>query len=65
VQGGFNWSADFDCAQQQFGLHTIAPNSTVVAHTNNTEFVHWFACKAPAGATDVTFDGSQVVGRCR
>lgn len=65
IQGGFNWSADFDCAKQQFGLHTPKANSSVAAHNRNTEFVHWFACKAPAMPTDGEYiPGRGLVARC-
>jgi hypothetical protein len=65
IQGGFNWSADSDCAKQQFGLHTPKGNSSVAAHNRNTEFVHWFACKAPAMPTDGTYvPGKGIEARC-
>jgi hypothetical protein len=65
IQGGFNWSADFDCAKQQFGLHTPKANSSVAAHNRNTEYVYWFACKAPAGPVDGTWSASKgIEARC-
>ena len=65
IQGGFNWSADFDCAKQQFGLHTPKGNSSVAAHNRNTEFVYWFACKAPAMPVDATYAaGKGIEARC-
>jgi hypothetical protein len=65
IQGSFNWSADFDCTKQQFGLHTPKGNSSVAAHNRNTEFVHWFACKAPAMPTDGTYvPGKGIEARC-
>jgi len=65
IQGGFNWSADFDCTKQQFGLHTPKANSSVAAHNRNTEFVYWFACKAPAMPVDATYAaGKGIEARC-
>lgn len=65
IQGGFNWSADFDCEQQKFGLHTPDGGRAVAAHNRNTELVYWFACKAPAGPVDLTFvSGEGIKGRC-
>lgn len=65
IQGGFNWSADFDCAKQQFGLHTPKGNSSVAAHNRSTEFVYWFACKAPAMPVDATYvAGKGIEARC-
>ena len=65
IQGGFNWSADFDCEQQKFGLHTPDGGRTVAAHNRNTEKVYWFACKAPASPVDLTFvSGQGLSGRC-
>jgi hypothetical protein len=64
-QGGFNWSADFDCEQQKFGLHTPDGGRAVASHNRNTEMVYWFACKAPAFPVDTEFaPGSGVRGRC-
>ena len=64
-QGGFNWSADFDCEQQKFGLHTPDGGRAVASHNRNTETVHWFACKAPALPVDTEFvAGNGVRGRC-
>lgn len=64
-QGGFNWSADFDCEQQKFGLHTPGGGVAVASHNRNTEMVYWFACKAPAFPVDTEFvAGSGVRGRC-
>ena len=64
-QGGFNWSADFDCEQQKFGLHTPDGGRAVASHNRNTEMVHWFACKAPAFPVDTEFvAGNGVRGRC-
>ena len=64
-QGGFNWSADFDCEQQKFGLHTPGSGVAVAAHNRNTEMVYWFACKAPAFPVDTEFVASSGVrGRC-
>lgn len=63
--GGFNWSADFDCEQQKFGLHTPDGGRAVASHNRNTEMVYWFACKAPAFPVDTEFvAGSGVRGRC-
>lgn len=65
IQGGFNWSADFDCAKQQYGLHTLKGNSSVAAHNRNTEYVYWFACKAPAMPADTEYmAGKGLMGRC-
>lgn len=65
IQGGFNWSADFDCAKQQYGLHTPKGNSSVAAHNRNTEFVYWYACKAPATPADATYTpGKGIEARC-
>ena len=65
IQGGFNWSADFDCEQQKFGLHTPDGGRSVAAHNRNTEKVYWFACKAPASPVDLTFvSGQGLSGRC-
>jgi hypothetical protein len=65
TQGGFNWSADFDCERQQHGMHTPGAGVSVAAHNRNTETVHWFACKAPATPADVTFvSGQGLSGRC-
>ncbi len=66
IQGGFNWSADFDCSQQKTGMYTPSANGRVAAHNRNTETVHWFACKSPASPADVSFvDGQGLTGRCR
>lgn len=65
IQGGFNWSADFDCEQQKFGLHTPDGGRSVAAHNRNTEKVYWFACKAPASPVGLTFvSGQGLSGRC-
>ncbi len=65
TQGGFNWSADFDCEKQQIGMHTPGAGVSVAAHNRNTEMVYWFACKAPAMPVDVTFvQGQGLSGRC-
>ena len=65
TQGGFNWSADFDCGRQQHGMHTPGAGVSVAAHNRNTETVHWFACKAPASPVDVSFvQGQGLSGRC-
>ena len=65
TQGGFNWSADFDCEKGEFGLHTPGAGASVAAHNRNTEQVHWFACKAPASPTDIKFIvGKGLEGRC-
>jgi hypothetical protein len=64
-QGGFNWSADFDCEKGQYGLHTPSAGVSVAAHNRNTEMVYWFACKHPAYPVDTEFTaGSGVRGRC-
>jgi len=65
VPGGMNWSADFDCAKGQFGLYNPDANGSEGAHTRNSEFVHWFACKAPALPADVSYEGGELRGRCR
>jgi hypothetical protein len=65
VPGGMNWSADFDCAKGQFGLYNPDANGSEGAHTRNSEFVHWFACKAPALPLDVSYEGGGLRGRCR
>jgi type II secretory pathway pseudopilin PulG len=63
--GGFNWSADFDCEQQKFGLHTPDGGEAVTSHNRNTEMVYWFACRSPAFPVDTEFvPGSGVRGRC-
>jgi flagellar motor protein MotB len=65
IQGGFNWSADFDCERQKLGLHTPDGGRAVAAHNRNTELVYWFACKAPASPVDLTFvSGEGIKGRC-
>ena len=65
IQGGFNWSADFNCEKQQFGLHTPNASSSVAAHNRTTEMVYWFACKAPATPVDATFVvGKGIEARC-
>jgi hypothetical protein len=65
IQGGFNWSADFDCEKQQYGLHTPDAGRTVAAHNRNTEMVYWFACKAPATPVDAAFVvGKGIEARC-
>lgn len=64
-EGGFNWSADFDCEKSQFGLHTPDGGRSVAAHNRNTEMVYWFACKAPAGPVDAVFVvGKGIEARC-
>jgi hypothetical protein len=64
-QGGFNWSADFDCEKGQYGLHTPSAGVSVAAHNRNTEMVYWFACKHPANPVDTEFTaGGGVRGRC-
>lgn len=64
-QGGFNWSADFDCEKGQYGLHTPSARETVAAHNHNTEMVYWFACKAPATPVDAAFVlGKGIEARC-
>ncbi len=65
IQGGFNWSADFNCEKQQFGLHTPDSGRSVAAHNRNTEMVYWFACKAPATPVDAEFVvGKGIEARC-
>ena len=65
INGGFNWSADFDCDKQQFGMHNPDSGQSVQAHNHNTEMVYWFACKAPALPVDTEFvRGQGVLGRC-
>jgi hypothetical protein len=65
IQGGFNWSADFDCEKNQFGLHTPDAGRSVAAHNRNTEMVYWFACKAPATPVDAAFVvGKGIEARC-
>ena len=65
IQGGFNWSADFDCEKNQFGLHTPDAGRAVAAHNRNTEMVYWFACKAPATPVDAAFVvGKGIEARC-
>jgi hypothetical protein len=65
IQGGFNWSADFDCEKNQFGLHTPDGGRSVAAHNRNTEMVYWFACKAPATPVDAVFVvGKGIEARC-
>jgi hypothetical protein len=65
IQGGFNWSADFNCEKQQYGLHTPGPGQSVAAHNRTTEMVYWFACKAPAGPVDAEFVvGKGIEARC-
>lgn len=65
IQGGFNWSADFDCKKNQFGLHTPDAGRSVAAHNRNTEMVYWFACKAPATPVDAAFVvGKGIEARC-
>lgn len=65
TQGGFNWSADFDCEKQQYGLHTPDAGRSVAAHNRNTEMVYWFACKAPATPVDAAFVvGKGIEARC-
>ncbi len=65
TQGGFNWSADFNCEKQQIGMHTPGAGVSVAAHNRNTEMVYWFACKAPATPVDVTYvQGQGLSGRC-
>lgn len=65
IEGGFNWSADFNCEKQQFGLHTPDSGRSVAAHNRNTEMVYWFACKAPATPVDAEFVvGKGIEARC-
>jgi hypothetical protein len=65
TQGGFNWSADFDCEKQKTGMHTPGAGGSVAAHNRNTEHVYWFACKAPASPVDVEYvAGKGLNGRC-
>jgi hypothetical protein len=65
IQGGFNWSADFDCEKSQFGLHTPDGGRSVAAHNRNTEMVYWYACKAPATPVDAAFVvGKGIEARC-
>lgn len=65
IQGGFNWSADFDCEKQQFGLYTPNGGRSEAAHNRNTEMVYWFACKAPATPVDAEFIvGKGIEARC-
>lgn len=65
IQGGFNWSADFDCEKNQFGLHTPDGGRSVAAHNRNTEMVYWYACKAPATPVDAVFVvGKGIEARC-
>lgn len=65
IQGGFNWSASFDCEKQQLGLHTPDAGSSVAAHNRNTEMVYWFACRAPATPVDAAFVvGKGIEARC-
>lgn len=65
IQGGFNWSADFDCEKQQFGLYTPSGGRSEAAHNRNTEMVYLFACKAPATPVDAKFVvGKGIEARC-
>jgi hypothetical protein len=64
-QGGFNWSADFDCEKRKFGLYNVAGRDRTAAHNHNTEMVYWFACKMPSLPADVEYiPGVGVRGRC-
>jgi hypothetical protein len=65
TEGGFNWSASFDCEKQGFGSYSVFPGKRTTAHTNNTELVYWFACKSPSFPADVEYvSGIGVRGRC-
>lgn len=64
ISGGFNWSADFDCEKQQFGLYDLAPGGKVAAHNHNTEMVYWFACRSPSSPADIEYSGGRARGRC-
>jgi hypothetical protein len=59
----------FSCAGMQgkstAGGGSMGPNGYDANHTKGGTAVHYFACRKPAGAYELTFDGSQIVGRCR
>ena len=66
IKGGFNYSADFDCAKQSMGGYDTGGGGRTLAHTHNTEKVYWYACKAPASAVDAKFvEGEGITARCQ
>jgi hypothetical protein len=67
--GAWTDSPLFSCAGMQgkstAGGGSMGPNGYDANHTKGGTAVHYFACRRPAGAYELTFDGSQIVGRCR
>lgn len=60
-----SWADVHNCIGKGGQMTGVRANGESASHIKNTERVHWLACKEPALPLEVTFDGSQLQGRCR
>jgi hypothetical protein len=59
------WLTSLNCEKHQFGTDSVGSNNRQTQHTKGTERLHWFACKDPAWPLETSFEGGEIVGRCR
>lgn len=60
-----SWADVHNCIGKGGQMTGVRANGESASHIKNTERVHWLACKEPALPLEVTFDGTQLQGRCR
>lgn len=60
-----SWADVHNCVGKGGQMTGVRANGESASHIKNTERVHWLACKEPALPLEVTFDGTQLQGRCR
>lgn len=66
TQNMMNNNEMFVCGGKSGGLWNPRPGGAIYGiYPRTAGMVHWFACKDPAEPMEVTFDGTQLVGRCR
>lgn len=66
TQNMMNNNEMFVCGGKSGGLWNPRPGGAIYGiYPRTAGMVHWFACKDPADPMEVTFDGTQLVGRCR
>ncbi|MEW6464712.1 MAG: hypothetical protein AB1434_02305 [Pseudomonadota bacterium] len=66
TQNMMNNNEMFVCGGKSGGLWNPRPGGAIYGiYPRTAGMVHWFACKDPAEPMEVTFDGAQLVGRCR
>ncbi len=66
TQNMMNNNEMFVCGGKSGGLWNPRPGGVIYGiYPRTAGLVHWFACKDPAEPMEVTFDGTQLVGRCR